>query len=265
MKIFPFLKWAGGKRWFVSNYTHLLPTKYNKYIEPFLGSGALFFHLKPTNAMIGDMNKDLIDTYKAIKSDPDLVNSILNKHHKNHSADYYYKVRSQIPKSLSEKAAWFIYLNRTCWNGLYRVNRNGKFNVPIGTKKNVILETDDFTKISKILKNVSIWSKDFEYLINKAQPGDFLFVDPPYTVRHNNNNFIKYNEILFSWDDQERLYFALRRAQHRKVHIISTNANHSSIINMYKNNFELIQVKRTSCISSNVSNRGAFEELIIKG
>lgn len=259
----PFLKWAGGKRWFVANYSNFLPNKFKRYIEPFLGSGAVFFYLRPQKAILGDCNPDLIDTYRAIKETWQLVYRYLADHHRRHSLHYYYRIRSFQPKSLASRAARFIYLNRTCWNGLYRVNQNGVFNVPIGTKSSVIFDDDCFEKISEALQVADLHSCDFEYLIDMAEEGDFVFVDPPYTVRHNHNGFIKYNEDLFSWLDQERLFCALNRAKKRGVHIVGTNAYHQSLKELYKGIFKTLAVKRSSCISSKVETRNQYEELVI--
>ena len=135
----PFLKWPGGKRWLVERYPDLLPTKYGTYIEPFLGSGAVYFHLEPRKAILSDANEELIAAYEAIRSDPDVVRRHLRKHNREHNRDYYYAQRDNAPRTATTRAAQFVYLNRTCFNGIYRVNLNGVFNVPIGTKTGVVL------------------------------------------------------------------------------------------------------------------------------
>lgn len=264
--IIPFLTWAGGKRWFVNNHPELFPLNYDNYIEPFLGSGAVFFHLKPQTAILNDINKDLINAYVAVKDDYEKLETYLRKHHRHHNEDYYYKVRASKPRKPITKAAKFIYLNRTCYNGLYRVNKLGSFNVPIGTKKNVVLETDNFEAISKLLKNVQFESSDFEVIINKAEKDDFLFIDPPYTINHNENGFIEYNEKIFSWNDQERLAKCLSRAKDRGVKILITNANHESVVKLYmENEFSNISVlNRFSGMASDGTKRSKYEELIIK-
>lgn len=263
IQIKPFLKWAGGKRWFVKNYSDLLPKKFNHYIEPFLGSGAVFFYLCPQNAFIGDSNPELIETYQAIKENWGLVFKKLKTHHANHTKDYFYKMRQRNPASISSKAARFIYLNRTCWNGLYRVNKKGFFNVPIGTRSSVVRTDDCFEKISKKLQNARLYTCDFEKLIDMAGEGDFIFVDPPYTVRHNNNSFIKYNEKLFSWQDQRRLSHALNRARIRGSSIVCTNAYNESIMKLYQDGFSKLPVSRNSSISSKKETRKRFNELVI--
>lgn len=260
----PFLKWAGGKRWFVQKYDHVLPKEYERYIEPFLGGGSVFFHLKPKKAVLGDCNKDLIDAYKGIKKNHIRIKEILSEHHALHCDDYYYKIRASKPDDLIERAAQFIYLNRTCFNGIYRVNRFGEFNVPKGSKNNVLFETDDFQVLSRLLHRASLKACDFEKLIDQAGEGDLVFADPPYTVRHNLNGFIKYNEKLFSWGDQIRLAAALTRARKRGAQIICTNANHESVRELYSSSvFDLDVVSRYSSISAKTSSRNQYEELVI--
>lgn len=260
----PFLKWAGGKRWFVYQYAHLFPSEFDRYIEPFLGSGAVFFHLAPERAVLGDSNVDLINTYSAIKKNWRLVYRYLRAHHANHSSEYYYQIRDKQLRSSFSRAAQFIYLNRTCWNGLYRVNQKGVFNVPIGTKESVVFKDDRFDLVAEKLKTATLRVVDFEDLIDDSGEGDFVFVDPPYTVRHNHNAFIRYNEKLFSWFDQERLFYALKRAKNRGAMVLGTNAYHQSVRDLYDSDFNMMCVCRNSSISSKASTRRKFEELVIQ-
>ncbi len=263
--VYPFLKWAGGKRWLVANHSSIFPSSYNRYIEPFLGSGAVFFKLRPKEAILSDINEDLIIAYQAIKDDWEKVYSILKKHHRKHCKEYYYEIRKSKPRSIYSRAARIIYLNRTCWNGLYRVNKNGGFNVPIGTKTKVVLDTDNYADIANLLENVELTNSDFEKVINKASEGDLLFVDPPYTVKHTDNGFIKYNEKLFHWDDQVRLSECLIRAKIRGVYIVLTNADYPSIRGLYKEYFNLMSLKRNSVLAADPFYRGQFKELIVTG
>jgi DNA adenine methylase len=260
----PFLKWAGGKRWLAPSIQEQVGAIEGRYIEPFLGSGAVFFRLCPKSALLNDANIDLIDTYKAIKQDYKPVVKHLTRHHLLHSKEYYYQTRDYAPRCLFRRAAKFIYLNRTCWNGLYRVNLNGIFNVPIGTKSSVLLANDNWELVSEFLQNAQLSSGDFESIIDQAEKGDLIFADPPYTVKHNYNGFIKYNEGLFSWADQERLSLALLRARNRGVNIIATNANHESVKALYKkNSFVMHTIERNSVLSGNPKFRGRFQELLI--
>lgn len=262
--IVPFLKWAGGKRWLVSDYPNLFPEEYKAYVEPFLGSGAVYFYLLPDRAILGDANADLIEAYQQIKENWKAVTKVLQSYHRLHDKDFYYGIRSTDFKDPVKKAAKFIYLNRTCWNGLYRVNLNGNFNVPIGTKKNVILNTDDFEAVSQQLGNTELNASDFENIIEQAQAGDFLFVDPPYTVKHNLNGFVKYNDQLFSWDDQVRLRDCIDNAVVKGVKVLLTNADHESIHELYNGIGEMISLDRLSVISGNANARGRYSELIVK-
>lgn len=262
--IVPFLKWAGGKRWLISSQDGLFPNEFGRYYEPFLGSAAVFFRLKPTKATLSDTNADLIDCYVGIRDSWQKVEELLRLHQFRHSQTYYEGVRASRPASIEGKAARFVYLNRTCWNALYRVNLKGEFNVPIGTKTNVLLGTDDFEAVAKRLKRVTLAVCDFEALINRARSGDLVFADPPYTVKHNFNGFVKYNEKIFRWEDQVRLSKCLQRASSRGVQVLSTNANHPSIVDLYRGHFTLLPVTRRSVIAADRKFRGYYEELIIK-
>lgn len=260
----PFLKWPGGKRWFVQQHAHLIPRTYKRYIEPFLGGGAVFFYLQPEEAILGDANADLINTYKGIQQHWEALETELGKHQLLHSDTHYYEVRRQAPADLVSQAARMLYLNRTCFNGIYRVNLKGEFNVPKGSKSTVVLEFESFEKIAALLQGAEILCDDFESTINCAEAGDLVFADPPYTVRHNNNGFIKYNEKLFTWEDQERLARALARARDRGASIVSTNANYGLLREIYHNlGFHLMEISRYSSIAAKAASRRNFEELII--
>lgn len=264
-KLIPFLKWPGGKRWLVSMYPEIFPSSYNNYIEPFLGAGSVFFHLEPVRSVLGDLNNDLITAYLGIKEDAAAVQIILEKHHALHCREYYYEMREKFPISLAAQAARIIYLNRTCFNGIYRVNRQGRFNVPVGERDKVVRDTDNFPAVAKLLSGAELHRGDFEPLVDSAQAGDLVFLDPPYTVRHNRNGFIKYNERLFSWDDQERLAKAATRAAEREVLVVVTNASHPTVRQLYAEDlFTFRDVSRYSSISASLDSRKHFDELIIR-
>lgn len=261
----PFLKWAGGKRWLVGQPLGIFPKDIRTYFEPFLGSGAVFFHLCPKSAVLADVNQELIDTYLAIKTNWSEVFARLKRHHKFHSKTYYYEVRESAPKERYDQAARFIYLNRTCWNGLYRVNLQGKFNVPVGTKSNVLLPSDDFEKVSNLLQGVDLLCSDFESVIDQAGEGDFVYIDPPYTINHESNGFIKYNKVLFSWSDQERLSRVASRSIDRGAMILISNACHPTIQSLYDDRFEIHELSRSSIISGKPSGRRRGKEMLIIG
>lgn len=262
----PFLKWAGGKRWFVRRHADLFPATYNRYFEPFLGGGAVYFHLRPQQAVLNDINPEVIAAYQAIKEHWVGLRKSLAYHQRCHDADddYYYAVRARTPATLVQQASRMIYLNRTCFNGIYRVNRQGKFNVPRGSKDSVLMDTDNFKSMATLLASADLRVGDFEDVINEAGEDDLIFADPPYTVRHNLNGFVKYNEVLFSWADQERLARALKRAAARGAKVLATNANHHSVRSLYESwDFLARSVSRFSQISADGASRKQFEELII--
>lgn len=258
----PFLKWAGGKRWLVRSGMLPVPESYGHYVEPFLGGGAVFFHLSPKKGVLSDANVELVNLYREIQQDPGYVTAGLRKHQELHSKEHYYCVREKEPDSPRERAVRFLYLNRACWNGLYRVNQMGKFNVPIGTKETVFFDYDDFHAVSAALQNLSIVCSDFEPVIDNAREGDFLFVDPPYTVKHNMNGFVRYNEDLFSWEDQERLHAAVVRAAGRGCFVAITNADHESVRDLYRQDADYQSVTRSSVISGTGGRRGPVTEAV---
>lgn len=211
----PFLKWAGGKRWlFTAEFMDRLP-KFDRYIEPFVGGGAGFFALSPAKAILSDVNPELINLYREVRENPTKVERGLRFLQQHHSKDVYYRIRSRGYSEGTIGAVRTLYLNRTCWNGLFRLNMKGKFNVPMGTKTAIFDDTESFGDYAEILQGTDLRCADFETIIATGSAGDLIFVDPPYTVKHNVNGFVKYNESIFSWADQERLAKALRMAKSR--------------------------------------------------
>lgn len=259
----PFLKWAGGKRWlFAAGLASRLPP-HVRYIEPFLGGGAGFFALAPSRALLSDINPEVVNVYEVVRDYPDQLRELLSRKHGAHSREHYYLERANRPADPVERAARTLYLNRTCWNGLYRLNKKGEFNVPIGTKSSVLLDTDDFEGASDRLRLAEIVCSDFEEIIDRAGPGDLIFADPPYTVKHNMNGFIKYNERLFAWDDQVRLRDALTRAVQRGARAVITNAHHASVLDLYAELGVHEIVERSSVISGSSRGRSETTELVI--
>lgn len=258
----PFIKWAGGKRWLAPDLHVWMPPKFNKYLEPFLGGGAIFFHLQPKRAILSDFNAELIEAYRSIRDAPRDVEKLLSEHQSRHNDEYYYEVRALEPADPIEAAARFLYLNRTCWNGLYRVNLNGKFNVPRGTKNSIVIPGESFESISSVLKNVDLDSCDFEKTIDRAKHGDLVYVDPPYTVKHNFNGFLKYNQNIFSWNDQIRLRDACFAAKERGATVIVSNADHASVHDLYKGADVRTCMGRSSVIAGKSSARQNTTEFL---
>jgi DNA adenine methylase len=231
----PFLKWPGGKRWISSALASIINGRLkNRYYEPFLGGGAIFFALHPLKATISDINEDLINTYIQVRDRPYEIIEELKKIPV--TKENYYKIRENEPKDSTKRAIRFLFLNRTAFGGIYRLNLNGKFNVPYGGGERTpepLWSRGLVKRASEVLKGVRIVASDFENIIDKAGKGDVVYCDPTYTVAHNNNGFIRYNERNFSWDDQERLATAAFRACERGALVLISNACCYSLKNLY--------------------------------
>jgi DNA adenine methylase len=257
----PFLKWTGGKRWLASELHALAPKEYGRYIEPFLGGGAVFFHLRPWPAFLSDVNAELINTYRQVRDNVDDVIGRLAR--LRIDPDVYTDIRNSVPRKPVTQAVRFLYLNRTAFNGIYRVNRRGRFNVPFGCKPGTVLCDEPVLRsASKALQNRKLAVCDFEDAIDAAKRGDLVYADPPYTTKHDNNGFQRYNEVIFSWDDQVRLAECCQRARSRGVHVIVSNANHPPVRRMY-HGFKDKTVKRPSLISGPLHGRGTIAESLI--
>ena len=265
-KATPFLRWTGSKRWFVKDHIeNFLPRNFSNYHEPFLGAGAVFFWLKDDSErhyFLTDSNTELINVYKQLKEFPKELICHL-KTFKN-SEDNYYKIRKLSPRSDSKKAARFIYLNRTSFNGIYRVNDKGKYNVPYGKRENVeIVTLDSFNSVNTCLQDVTLDSLDFFETLDNINRNDFVFIDPPYTVAHEKNGFIEYNQKLFSWEDQLRLKEYIERIIEIGAFFILTNACHQSIYDLYKDLAQIEKVSRYSQVGGRKKTRGQYNEYVI--
>jgi DNA adenine methylase len=257
----PFLKWAGGKRWLAPFLPAEIFDETIEYIEPFAGSAAVFFYHRPSRSILNDMNFKLIATYTSIRDYPEEVFSALRRHQNRHSTDHYYEERARSRRVSHEQAAQFIYLNRSCWNGLYRENLRGEFNVPKGSKDKILWESG-FHEYASALSGVSLYSGDFESVLSKARSGSLIFCDPPYTTAHNLNGFVKYNQRMFSWEDQVRLMRAITSADSRGAKFIVTNADHESLRELY-DQFPQFRLERQSVISGRNIGRRTTSELIV--
>ncbi len=260
----PILKWAGGKRWVLPKITGALP-EFETYYEPFIGSGALFFFLEPKNAVISDTNKDLINCYRGVRDHCVEIIRILRKLPFN--KEVYYKIRDKLyPRSNPiRKAAYFLYLNRTCWNGLYRVNREGKFNVPIGKFERTIdlVREDELLRARQLLKRTKIYCMDFEPAVKNAKRGDLVYFDPPYITTHVNNGFIKYNSKLFHFSDERRLAKLAFDLSMKGAHVMVSSAAHYKIKEQYNGPFLKQEINRAISIAGDPAKRTRFNELLI--
>ena len=272
IKVKPFVKWAGGKRQILDKLKEHLPEEYNTYYEPFVGGGALLFELEPQNAVINDFNDELINVYKVLCDEVKFNKMIklLNKHEAKHSEEYYYEIRNKDRnkrsfKKLAEhtRAARTIYLNKACFNGLYRVNSKGEFNVPFGKKDKVNThEGSNLNLLNYYLSsnNFQILNGDFEKAVETAQKGDFIYFDPPYDS--DTSTFTSYTEIGFGKDEQIRLAKVFKDLSNRGCHVMLSNHNTKLINELYSEfNIHVIEAKRN--INSNGQKRGSVEEVII--
>lgn len=262
----PFLKWAGGKRSLISRLApHLQSSRPDyTYFEPFLGGGAAFFFLEPPIAVLSDANEELIDTYVAVRDGIDSVIDCLME--LPYTKEDYYIIRSSRPLSAAARAARFIYLNKTCFNGLYRVNLSGEFNVPFGRHgPNVeICNEAQLRAASRALRSASLRTGDFAEILTQARPGDVVYFDPPYTTTHGNNGFIEYNAKVFSWEDQRRLAMVAESLVEGGVNVAVSNADHPSIIDCYTQSgrLRLERLERWSTIASRAPKRLRTTELV---
>lgn len=272
----PFVKWAGGKNGLINSLISFIPKNFNSYFEPFVGGGALFFYLKNINILnskkiyLNDKNVELINAYKQIKINPNKLLEELEILKNNHSKEYFYKIRNLDRDfdfySLSEvfRAARFIYLNKTCFNGLCRYNAKGNFNTPMGNYKNPkIYDKDLIFSVHEILKNVSITNKDFEVVSLKAKRGDFVYFDPPYYPLNKTSSFVSYTDN-FSANEQIRLYKLFKMLDCEGIKVLQSNSNTDFIKELYKD-FEIIEVISKRAINCKGDKRGKITELIIRG
>jgi len=271
----PIIKWAGGKRQLLPELLKNLPNEFNgTYYEPFFGGGALFFELEPKVAHINDINEDLIGLYKVFLHKKELTKlfNLLDKHEKNHSKDYYYLVRSQDrnknynSNSQVFKAARLIYLNKSCFNGLYRVNSEGHFNVPFNNNKKVNLyEKENFLEINDYFSKNTIHISSLDYIdsLNGIKKGDFVYFDPPYDDLANKKSFTSYSKFGFTKENQVKLASLFKELSKKGVYCMLSNHDTELIKSLYSE-FNIIKVKAQRLINSNVKGRKSINEVLIK-
>lgn len=263
----PFLRWAGGKTWIIKHLNGLINLdNIQNYHEPFLGGASIFLHLKSHNLIskrtfLSDKNGDLINAYQVVKHFPNELIERL-KIYKN-TKEFYYTERSKEYTNVIEKAAQFIFLNRTSFNGIYRVNQYGIYNVPYGFKSyQVLFDFNNIKNISNLLEDSEIFSCDFEDTLNYTKKGDLVFLDPPYTVAHGKNGFIKYNQKLFAWEDQVRLKKYIDKLNQNGIYFILTNAEHVSIDDLFKGIGECYRLPRANVIGGRKAKRNCINEFV---
>ncbi len=267
----PVVKWVGGKRQLLSEITPLIPKRMTLYCEPFLGGGAVLFSRQPSKAIVNDINRDLISVYEVIRDEPELLIQSLKKHE--NTAEHFYLIRDldrdkeayqKLPKV--EKASRLIFLNKTCFNGLFRVNSSGEFNSPFGHYKNPNIVNEPVLKaVSKYFNSsdVKFYSEDFAKTIERIPRGGFVYLDPPYDPISDTSNFTGYNQGKFDRQEQLRLKQCCDELTSRGVKFLLSNSLTPFIIDLYKS-YEIQTVKAKRAINSDASKRGAIEEVLIR-
>ncbi|MHC9540282.1 MAG: DNA adenine methylase [Vulcanimicrobiota bacterium] len=264
----PFLKWAGGKGQLAPQLKAFFPKTIDGYIEPFIGGGAIFFYLRDLERIKGrillaDINEELINAYTAVRDNVDELIDALDAHKKRHCSEYYYEIRAEAYTPGVEGAARTIYLNKTGFNGLYRVNSKGKFNVPLGSYSNPsIFDRTALHDASSALHGVELAVQDFHRSIAQAQTSDFIYLDPPYVPLSVTSSFTSYIPGGFGTEDQKELAQCLREADRRGVRFALSNSATDLVISLY-DRFEKKQVHATRRINCDGNKRGFIDELII--
>lgn len=260
----PFVRWAGGKTWIIPHLPEIIgEIQIEHYHEPFLGGGAVFFsseHRK--KSYLSDANPQLINTYIQVKEHPEELIELFSQFE--NTSETYYQVRDELTLENSiENAARFLFLNQTSYNGLYRVNRQGRYNVPYGNRKNWTYHPDKIRAASVKLQNTRISVGDFEVNKYRVKAHDLVFLDPPYTVSHKNNGFIAYNQKLFSLEDQKRLKQYIEYVKHKGAFYILTNAAHDTIRDIFLTEGDrIVELQRNSLIGGKNALRTAISEYV---
>jgi len=263
----PFVKWAGGKGKLLNELTKNLP-EFKEHHEPFVGGGALFFRLyalgKITKAHLTDSNKDLMNAYKVIKENVDSLIDALSSGKYQNTKEVYYNIRAEEPEDEVKRAARFIYLNKTAYNGLYRVNSKGKFNVPFGKYVNpTICDADNLKLVSRALQKAELFCSDFSIVLQHAKEGDLVYFDPPYFPLTKTANFTSYTPECFSTEDQNRLCEVFKKLNSRGCFVMLSNSYHPYIENLYQE-FKPEIVYAARAISCKAKGRGKIKELLVK-
>jgi DNA adenine methylase len=260
----PFLKWAGGKGKLIQQYIPYLPKKFKTYYEPFLGGAAVFFYLNPPSAALTDINPELVNAYRCVRDNVEELILNLEVHQLRHCRDYYYEVRQCPGVTNIEKAARLIYLNKTCFNGLYRENSKGAFNVPIGKYKNPkICNPALLRSVSAALQNAQIKVRPFEEILEHASScDDFVYFDPPYHPLSPTSNFTAYSRYSFIQDDQIRLKYVFAELAERGVNVMLSNSDCQFIRELYRD-FNINSIIAPRLINSDARKRGNITELLI--
>jgi DNA adenine methylase len=260
----PVLRWAGGKSHLASKLLPLLPSKWARYIEPMVGGGALFFLLRPPSAILSDINYDLVNFYKVLKRQPNrLIRALSNLRA---SRNEYYRLRTLKPRSAIQRAIRFAYLNRLCWNGLYRVNRNGEFNVPIGDRfPRTLWKKSELELASRTLRSASLAAADFEQILDLAVAGDLVFLDPPYPRGASDSaGFTRYSPTQFSLADHQRLAGIVSHLSRRRVKVMLTIGESLLLLKVYPADMHRTVFTTNALISCRGGSRREVQEVVLR-
>ncbi|HVY45788.1 MAG TPA: DNA adenine methylase [Minicystis sp.] len=266
----PFLKWAGGKAAIAARIERLLPAdvRTRTYREPFLGGGAMFFHLQPERAVLSDALADLIATYEVVQTHVEALIRRLEQLDDAHDEAHYYAIRERFNRERGaprvERAAWLVYLNRTCFNGLYRTNAKGEFNVPVGRYANPkVVDPPRLRVAAAVLARAELRTASYEALLDDAEPGDVVYLDPPYVPLSKTSNFSSYHEGAFTLADQARLAEVYRELDRRGCLLALSNSDTPAVRELYAG-FDLCPILAPRAISSKASTRGDVTELLVR-
>jgi len=264
----PILKWVGGKTRLLSKLEERMPSSFGRYYEPFVGGAALFFRTAPGQAVLGDYNPDLINVYKCVAWEVEKVARKLAAHKRNHCEEYYYQIRSKWNERSSrqtdiDRAAQFLYMNKTCFNGLYRVNSKGEFNVPVGRYENpAIYDLTTLRAASAALQKAEMYHGHYSEVVQSAKAGDFVYFDPPYHPLTSTANFTSYTKSSFNQDDQRQLRDLANALAKRGCAVLLSNSDTPFIRELFEG-WNIDQVMCGRSISSKGSARGAVAEVMI--
>jgi DNA adenine methylase len=260
----PFIKWVGGKSKLIPQIAPYIPQEFGTYYEPFLGGGAMFFHLQPKRAVLSDTNEELVNAYQEVRDNCGVLIKRLYEHEQQHSSDYYYTIREKSPEELSDtgRAARFIYLNKTCFNGLYRENKSGKFNVPVGKQKTPwTVDEDGLWAASEALQSAEILGRSFRHLPSPSS-GDFVYFDPPYQPVSKTSDFVGYTKDGFGKDDQIALRNLFGELAGNGVSVMLSNSGHPFIREIYAQ-WTIVEISAARSINSVAAKRGKVGEFLV--
>ncbi len=263
----PFLKWAGGKGQLLAQYEPFFPDEWGTYHEPFLGGGAVFFHLaqrgSPRRFKLSDINPELVNVYCCVRDQVEDLIALLSHHQAHHSRDYYYAIRAAHFEDSLQRAARLLYLNKTCFNGLYRENSRGEFNVPLGRYRDPrICDAENLRAAAQILQGVEITVQPFWQIVERAEPGDFVYLDPPYHPISASSSFTAYSRFAFGEPEQIRLREVFVALANQGVQVLLSNSDCPFVRELYQE-YPIKTISASRAINSRGNKRGPIPEVLV--